>query len=384
MTTISNKPSSDHYAWYKEMRANAPAAFDQQRNTWHVFRYEDVKRVLTDHQTFSSHILPGDGVIQNSLSMTDLPAHRQMRNLISQAFTPRRIAALEPRITEIVHTYLDAVIERGSMDIIQDFSYPLPLTVICELLGIPFVDRTFFSHWVDVILEEFPKFQDTHQEAEQKLGDYFLEIASRRRREPKEDLVSALLAAELNGERLSDRDIQSLCMLLLVAGSETTRNLIGNAIYCFDQHPEALEQLRADPALLVGAIEEVLRYYSPVTFVFRLAAIDTTLAGQDIKAGQFVFPWIISANRDESRFTASDQFNILRTGEPHVDFGHGIHFCLGAPLARLEAKVALSILLARLQNIHIVQDRPLEMVKSPNIHGFQHVPVTFTPGHKRG
>jgi cytochrome P450 len=370
----------DFYAWYRDMRASTPVSFNQEHHVWNVFRYEDVKRVLMDPQIFSSRILPGEGFVETSILMIDPPLHRQARDLISQAFTPRRVAALEPRITEIVHTFLDAVIEQGSMDVIQDLSYPLPLTVICELLGIPFEDRAFFGHWADIVVTEFAKFQGTDLEAQLQLGDYFLKIASQRRQEPKEDLLSALVTAQVDGERLSDRDIQSFCMILLLAGSETTRNLVGNAIYCFDRYPEALAQLRANPALLPGAIEEVLRYYSPVKYVFRVATADTTLAGQEIKAGQLVFPWIASANRDERQFTLPDQFNILRTGEPHVDFGHGIHFCLGAPLARLEARIVLSAMIERLQDMRLVQDCALEPIESPSLSGFRQVPITFTPG----
>ncbi len=372
----------DFYTWYQDMRASAPVSFDQEHHIWNVFRYEDVKRVLSESTTFSSHILPGEGFIETSILMIDPPMHRQARNLVSQAFTPRRVAELEPRIIEIVHTYLDAVIEQGHMDVIDDLSYPLPLTVICELLGIPFEDRAFFGRWAETVVTEFAKFQGTDLEAQLTLGEYFLKIASQRRQEPKDDLLSALVTAEIDGERLSNRDIQSFCMILLLAGSETTRNLVGNAIYCFERYPEALAQLRANPALLPGAIEEVLRYYSPVKYMFRVATADTTLAGQEIKAGQFVFPWMASANRDERQFTHPDQFNILRTGEPHVDFGHGIHFCLGAPLARLEARIVLSAMIERLQNMRLVQDRPLEPIESPNLNGFRHVPITFTPGRK--
>lgn len=373
----------DFYSWYREMRASAPVSFDAKQNAWNVFRYDDIKSILTDYKTFSSHVAPSEGFLETSLMMIDPPMHRQARNLVSQAFTPRRVASLEPRITEIVHTFLDAIIEQGYMDVIEDLSYPLPLTVICELLGIPFEDRELFGHWAEIITTEFTKFQGDDLDAQLKFGEYILKIARQRERDPEDDLISALMVAEIDGKRLSDRDIQSFCMVLLLAGSETTRNMIGNAVYCLESHPEALALLRENPALLPDAIEEVIRYYTPAKYLFRIATTDTELAGQEIKAGQLVYPWVASGNRDEEHFTHPDQFDILRKDEPHLGFGHGIHFCLGAPLGRLESRIALSALIERLSNIRLVRDQPLEPVGSPMLFGFRHVPITFTPSTKR-
>ncbi|GCE13771.1 cytochrome P450 [Tengunoibacter tsumagoiensis] len=380
---LTHKPITnafDLYSWFTLMRTTNPVTYDEDHHAWNVFSYKDVYQILTDPKTFSSHILPGEGFIETSILMIDPPMHRHYRNLVSQAFTPRRIAQLEPRITEIVDTYLDSVIESGKMDVIQDLSYPLPLVVICEMLGIPMEDRDFFGYWTEIVIAEFAKFQGGDLEAQQKLGAYFLQIADLRRKEPKDDLISALLTAQVDGERLSDRDIQSFCMILLLAGSETTRNLIGNAIYALTEHPEVLAQVQNNLELVPQAIEEVIRYYSPVRFAFRVATSDVILGGQQIKAGQLIFPWIASANRDEHHFTSAEHFTLDRPAQQHVGFGHGIHFCLGAPLARLEARIALTSMLQRLKCLRLSHEEHLEAIVSPSLQGLQKVPVYFQPG----
>lgn len=362
---------------YRFMRESRPVYYHQQYGFWQVFCYDDVQQVLSDYTSFSS-TFGGGGQWQNplgaSLISIDPPRHRQLRNIVTQAFTPRSVARLSERITAIVNELLDRVAATGHMDIIDDLSYPLPVIVIAEMLGIPQEDRERFKVWSDAVVGA------THSEGgdpQAEMSEYFLDMIQQRRREPEDDLISALLDAQIDGQHLNQRELLGFCILLLVAGNETTTNLIGNALLCFDEQPEVMEQLRSEPELVPGAIEEVLRYRSPVQFMYRRAVADITIRDQEIRAGQMVLAWIGSANRDEAQFPDPDRFDIRRTPNRHIAFGHGIHFCLGAPLARLEAKIALTILLERLHEIKRVPGIPLEATGSNVVYGVKHLPVTF-------
>jgi cytochrome P450 len=259
--------------------------------------------------------------------------------------------------------------------------------VISEMLGIPPTDRKQFKQWSDVIVASSNNIigddlalAEASGKAMHAMYEYFAPIMERRRANPREDLISRLTSVEVDGERLSDSDIFSFCWLLLVAGNETTTNLISNAILTLLEEPAALARLRAEPALLPNAIEEVLRYRSPVQAMFRFAARDVELHGQMIEQGRVVLAWIGSANRDERRFPEPDRFDIERTPNPHIAFGNGIHFCLGAPLARLEARVALAAVLERLQELARVDDVPLVPVEGMIVHGVKSLPLRFRPG----
>jgi cytochrome P450 len=214
---------------------------------------------------------------------------------------------------------------------------------------------------------------------QREMGTYFMRVIEQRRRKPEDDLISALLSAEIDGERLSVQDLLSFCVLLLVAGNETTTTLIGNAMLCFDTFPATIPLLREDPSLLPSAIEEVLRYHSPILTVSRRVTTDTTLGGQELKAGQYVRPMIAAANCDESAFPHALAFDIRRNPNRHIAFGYGIHFCLGAPLARLESKIAFTAMLERLTDIRRVQDVPLEPILDSGSQGIKHFPITFKP-----
>ncbi len=363
------------FPWYSMMRKTDPVHYYEQHGIWQVFRYDDVQHVLSNYAAFSSSFGgPKDNPLSNSLISMDPPRHRQLRNLVTQAFTPRSVARLSDRITTIVTELLDNVVATGHMDIVDDLSYPLPVIVIAEMLGIPQEDRERFKHWSDAIVGgPTPDGSNPQQE----MGAYFLNMIAQRRQDPNEDLISALLAAQIDGIHLDQRELLGFCILLLVAGNETTTNLIGNALLCFDEHPEVMEQLRAQPDLMPSAIEEVLRYRSPVQMMYRHAISDVTVGDQNIRAGQMIMAQIGSANRDEAQFPDPDTFDIRRTPNRHIAFGHGIHFCLGAPLARLEAKIALTLLLERLQDIRRVHDTPLETMGSNIVYGVKHLPVTF-------
>jgi len=357
------------------MRNEKPVYFDEQHRVWNVYRYEDVQRVLSDYTAFSSNFGGASAMpLDSSLISTDPPRHRQLRSLVTQAFTPRTIELLEPRIRAITDQLLDEVAGTGAMDVVQQLAYPLPVIVIAELLGIPIEERDQFKKWSDAIVHGVGEGQVNPQ---REMGDYFMRLIEERRRTPKQDLVSALLKAEIDGEKLTIVELLGFCVLLLVAGNETTTNLITNAILCFDEHPDALAHIQSDPSLLPGAIEEVLRYRSPVQSMFRSAIADTKLGDQTIQAGQRVVAWIGSANRDETQFPHAEQFDIRRTPNRHIAFGHGVHFCLGAPLARLEAKVVLRAMIERLPGLHCEAKQTLDPLPSSIVYGVRRLLVHF-------
>jgi cytochrome P450 len=356
------------FPWYESMREVAPVCQDPSSGSWMVFGYDDVQTVLSDHQRFSSEI--GWFILLN----TDPPRHRLLRNLVTQGFTPRAVEALRPRIGQIVDGLLDRVEGVGRMDLIEDLAVPLPVTVIAELLGIPIEDRERFKRWSNGIVSG-PEPGQPNARAE--MTAYFSSLMDKRRREPRQDLVSTLMAATVDGERLTDADLFSFYILLLVAGNETTTNLIGNAVICLDRHPGATARLRGRPDLLGGAIEEVLRYRSPIQSMYRVTRSEVQIGGRTIGPGESVLAFIGSANRDPAQFPNPDRFDIERTPNRHLAFGHGIHFCLGAPLARLEARIALEALLRRLPGLAVAGDNTPLPVRSGIFHGVTSLPVTF-------
>jgi cytochrome P450 len=392
-------PPEEHfhpYGFYSTMRRDQPVAHDKQNWLWAVYRYDDVKRVLTDHTTFSSEFQriappqdPGDEQprFRSSLISSDPPRHRQLRDLISRAFTPRAVANLEPRIVEITHDLLDKVVDSGRMDLVGDLSYPLPVIVIAEMLGIPTEDRAQFKRWSDSLVDvsddsrngDGKALLERRRRLQDEMDAYFRPLIEERRFRPRGDLISGLVQAEIDGQRLSEEDTLTFCTLLLIAGNITTTNLIANAMHCFLEHPDQFACLRAEPNLLPSAIEEVLRYESPVQVLLRVTARGAEVGGQTIPAGERVFAWIGSANRDEAVFPHPERFDIARNPNPHLAFGHAIHFCVGAPLARLEARVALSILLERMRNIERA-DGAVETTRGGFLHGITRLPLRFTPG----
>jgi cytochrome P450 len=359
----------DPFGWYALMREARPVSRDPRWGSWGVFDYDGVQRVLSDHQAFSSEY--GD----LSLLNTDPPRHRQLRNLVTEAFTPRTVEALRPRITQIVTQLLDQVAQRGQMDVIADFAVPLPVTVIAELLGIPLERREQFKRWSDAFVTGGTA-EMNDDDARREMSSFFADLMEVRRRSPGEDLISALLAARIDGESLDRRALLSFCILLLVAGNETTTNLIGNAVLCLGEHPDAQAELRDNPELVASAVEEVLRYRPPVHSMFRVAKAEVRLGDQTIPAGDMVVAWIGSANRDPRQFPDADRFDIHRSPNRHLGFGHGIHFCLGAPLARLEGTIALAALVRRLGPLQVDRSE-LEPLRGHVVHGVHRLPVAF-------
>ncbi|MEP7359285.1 MAG: cytochrome P450, partial [Anaerolineales bacterium] len=386
------------YPLFSFMRRYQPVFSVQKYKLWLVFNYEDTRRVLTEQASFSSDFrhLEGAEAMQNpqmrsSLITSDPPVHTKLRALVTRAFTARAVANLEPRIASLTHSMLDQVIETGRMDLVDDLAYPLPVVVISEMLGIPSEDRAQFRIWSDQLVRSANTlFGDRKgMQADVPEGSsplvmegmepYLAGIIEQRRREPREDLISGLVAAELDGERLTAADLMSFCSLLLVAGNITTTNLVANAMLSFVQHPAALARLQADPALLAGAIDEVLRYQSPVQFTFRITTRAVELSGKTIPAGSVVLAFIGSANRDSAKFPNPGRFDITRDPNPHIAFGYGIHYCLGAPLARLEGRIVLSILLQRMRDIRLANLLPLTSGDALILHGVRHLPLRFRP-----
>lgn len=374
----------DPFPQYERMRESTPVFLDEQSGSWHVFRYDDVQRVLSEHARFSSR-MGGDEsseaghLFASSLITTDPPRHRQLRSLVTQAFTPKAVDALAPRISELTAALLEEITSRGTADLIGALAYPLPVIVISELMGIPAEDRDRFKRWSDVIVSQTRTGAATedHQAANQEMTGYFLDLIEQRRRRPGDDLISSLLAAEIDGQKLNVGELLGFCALLLVAGNETTTNLIGNAVLCFTEVPGTIDRLLQEPALLPQAIEEVLRFRSPVQSMYRVTVADTILGDVQIPAGAPVVAWIGSANRDERQFERPAQFDVDRGQIRHLAFGHGIHFCLGAPLARLEARIALEATLTRLPGLALAPGARLERMDSTIVYGVKSLPVSW-------
>ncbi|KPL85657.1 cytochrome P450 [Herpetosiphon geysericola] len=370
------------YPWFKTMREQNPVYFDQTIGSWVVFRYADVKQVMTDYEHFSSAPPDrGDGMnmFANSMLMTDPPRHRQLRSLVNLAFTPRMIEQLHERIDGLVNGLLDDMLAQSEPDFIRDFATPLPMTVIAEMLGVPSEDQDKFKYWTEQIITS----SNNPNMAEivpiyQEFGGYLYSMIEQRRTEPRADLISDLLKAQIDGESLSDMDLIGFCALLLVAGNETTTNLLGNAVRVFSEQPAIYAELRANPSLIPNVLDETLRYYSPVKAMPRHTHADQQIGDVTIPAGQRIMAVIGSANRDESQFPNADSFDLHRKGNQHIAFGHGIHYCLGAPLARLEGKLALEALIKRVETIAIKPDAQLEPIPTPITFGVKNLPVVIT------
>lgn len=380
------------YRWLREMRETHPVWLDKDSGCWHVFRYADVYRVTTDYQVFSSErkrFNIGSTAERPTLLSMDPPEHRLYRSLVTPSFTPRALARFSGRIAAIAQELLDQVRDVGHMDMVADFSYPLPATVIAEMLGVPATDRTLFKSWADRLFslqikdEELlnAREQNRHerQQVNQEMQQYFQQVLAERRRQSQDDMVSELIAAEVEGEHLCAEDVVNFSILLLLAGHITTTNLLCQAIRCFDEHPEAMEQLRADPTLMPDAVEEVLRYASPVWRLIRVARTDVVIDGVTIPEGAPIFAWLSSANRDEEQFAEPERFLITRSPNKHMAFGHGIHFCVGAPLSRLESAIALPMLLEQLPQLRVSYEEPVALAGGIGLFGIRRLPVTFAP-----
>lgn len=382
----------ERYDTYQALRHAMPVMPVPNTDLWFIFRYDDVRAVISDPTTFSSdfkvfgkEILaqnPDQALALQSLIGIDPPMHRKMRDLIARAFTPRVIEGYETKIRALVEGYLNAAIEKGSFDLIRDLGEPLPTQVIADTLGIDPAFQDEFRQASDTLLQADVS-SGTGEgalkaaQAEQVLIDYLSKLIEQRRESPQDDLTSALISAEVDGERLSNRDIIGFCELLLIAGNGTTTHLIGNMMLALMENPTEYARLREDPSLLPTAIEEALRYYSPAATVLRSATRDVTMGGQTIPAGSRIMPVLTSANRDETKFVDANRFDITRDPNPHIAFGNGIHYCLGAPLARLEARIAFEEILKRMNDLELHSSATLQVNPGMLINSLQALPLTF-------
>jgi cytochrome P450 len=387
-------PADTMFAWCRMMLDTQPVHLNDKQQ-WHVFSYADVARVLSDPASFSSdfsafissHPDLEQHFRRGNIATTDPPRHHKLRALISQAFTPRMVAALAPQITEITISLLDTVHGADRFDLVDSLTHPLPITVIAELLGMPTEDQPRFRVWAEILHEQQQVVDATTLTGQneellntlaptiREINEYLLAYARRQRQQPADNLIGKLVTAEIDGERLTDEDIAGISGGLLSGGHVTTTALLGNAVLSLDRHPEAAAAVRADRSLVPAAIEEVLRYRPPLPRLLRVTTTDTEIGGHTLPAGQLVIPWIAAANRDPARFLDPDRFDIHRTTTGQLAFGHGIHFCIAASLARLEAKIALDILLERYQNITVDTTNSIEFYNPWHITSVKRLPM---------
>ena len=387
----------DPYDQYRKLQSRDPVHRSRLFGGWILTRYADINEALTDsrfladdsklpdfekrrQQMATAAGIPNDPPT-NSMLRLDPPDHTRLRSLVNKAFTPRAIEKLRPRVEEIVTELLDAVADKGTMDVIEDLAFPLPVMVICEMLGVPAEDRDLLKGWSDEIvltLGAVPSNDAVRRsyEAGEAMSSYIEAIAEERQREPRDDLLSALVAAEEEGDRLTMEEVYSTVLLILVAGHETTTNLIGNGLLALLQNPDQLQLLRDDPALAQSAVEELLRYDSPVQATSRLVTEEVTLDGHTVEPFQQIVLLLGAANRDPAQFTDPDRLDITRDEGSSLSFSQGIHFCLGAPLARIEAQIALPAMLDRFPNLKLATERA-EWGDGIILRGLKTLPVTF-------
>lgn len=385
------------YPAYARLRAQDPVHWDEADSRWLLTRYADVATVLRSPSASSRRVQatvrfvppafrPLAEARSKSMINADAPDHNRLRLLVSKAFTARAVDAMTDNIQRLVDGFLDAVQSHGRMDVIADLAYPLPVTVIAEMLGVPAEDRGRFKHWSDELsilagggggpsaltLDDYRRSAKSYSE----LTAYFGAIAAQRRAQPRGDLLSALVQAEEAGDRLSEQELYANAMLLLVAGNETTTNLIGNGTLALLHHPDQLQKLRENPALIPSAVEELLRYDSPVQMTSRVLTDDLPVGGKQLRRDQMVVVLLGAANRDPEAFPDPDRLDVERADNKHLAFGLGSHFCLGAQLARLEGRIAFETLLRRMPGLRLDGAEP-QYRRHFNLRGLQSLRVAF-------
>lgn len=397
---FSLQSATNPYPTYALLREQAPVYRTEPHGYWAVSRHGDVTFVLRRDELFSSDIGADRGppphvdaelwreleiLRSNNLVGTDPPAHTRLRKLVTGAFGPRAMAALEPRILEITTHYLDAILAKDEPELVADLAIPLPVTVIAEMLGIDPARRADFKRWSDDILEmgQLTRHPLLGRErvaelirSRRELVDHFRALVDERRAHPGGDLVSELVRREVEEERLSADEVLSMVVLLLIAGNETTTNLIATGAHLLLEHPEALAALRAEPALIPNFIEETLRFEGPAPSLFRRATTDVTLSGVTIPRGDFVVPMLSAANRDPAQFPDPDRFDIRRETRGHLGFGFGIHFCVGAPLSRIEGRIAFEQMLRRLPPFSRTTAHP-DWSRNTSLRALRSLPLRF-------
>jgi cytochrome P450 len=368
------------YPTYRQLREEAPIFWSEKSKYWLITRYEDVHSILKD-MSYEKQLqrwkqvnpmvkmLPEVSKLIDTRSKWMLnmnpPDHTRLRGLVNRAFTPKMVSAMRPHIEEIANYLIERIKDKEKFDLVEEFAFPLPVVVIAEMLGVPREDREKFKTWSHALvdtLEPTPNIDKMKKanKATEELYEYLRPLIAERRRDPKEDLISALAAAEEEGKTLSEDELLANCVLILVAGHETTVNLIGNAVRTLLQHPDQLALLKGNPDLIGGAISEVLRFESPVQSTRRLAGETMDLNGTTIKEGDMLVLLLGAANRDPAQFENPDVFDIQRDAKKHMAYGHGIHHCLGSSLADAEGQIAVGTLFKRLPDLRLV-DQNIEI-----------------------
>ena len=395
---------ADPYPLYRRLRTEDPVLWDPFLHAWVVTRYDDVVRVLLE---FSAHrtptpeqltemgladLSPIASVMVKQMLFMDPPAHTRLRGLCSQAFTPSRVERLRQHIQDIANRLLDRMLPTGEMDVIADFAAPLPAIVTAEMLGVPISDHVQLKHWSADFAEMLGNFQHNPDRASRvrtslnEMVAYFKEAIREQRVQPREGLVSSLLAAEIDGDRLTEEELIANLIVTMVGGQETTTNLIGNGVLTLLRNPEVMEDLRRDPSLTACAVEEFLRYESPSQHTARMAPQDVEIGGKKIHKRQAVIAVMGAANRDPDRFSDPDRLDIRRKDNKHVAFGFGAHFCFGAPLARIEGQIAFATISRRIKNPEL-KPGPVVWRENLGLRGLTALPISFaasSPGIQRG
>jgi cytochrome P450 len=393
---------ADPFPIFARLRAEDPVHWSAILGGWVLTRYRDVRQVLNDPRfsadritPFRDHLAPnaraGVAELLKTLGLwavfNDPPAHTRRRGLLNKAFTSRAVAALQPMIERIVDHLIARAAARGEMDLIADFAYPLPASVIAGMIGVPIEDLDRFKTWSDEIAAfvgsalATPEKRERGERGAREMSAFFRAMVADHRKNQRDDILSGLIAATDAGQMLSEDELVASCILLLFAGQETTTNLIGNGMLALLRNPEALAALRREPWVAAAAVEEMLRYDGPTQAMTRIALEDVSLdrGGPTIRRGDRVFALLNAANRDPAVFPDPDRFDVARDDSRHLSFGFGIHFCLGAPLARLEGRIGVAALVQRLPELTLVLDRP-EWTDSFVLRGVKALPVTFRAG----
>jgi len=398
---ISNEFLDDPYPLLRQLQKEDPVYWSESIGGWIVTRYSDIIPTFRDVAHFSNYgrfaktveyLAPEDRqklapfenhYRQQSLLQSDPPVHTRLRTLMAKPFSATNVEAMRPKIRKIVNDVIDSVKPRGQMDVIRDLAYPLPFSVLGTIMGLPDKRQDEIKHWADEIL----LFQGVNrppvallersQAALLAMRSFLSNLVNEKRRNPADDVISQLVAAEAEGNRLTEQELVYTCVTIMGAGHETTTSLIGNGLYTVLNHPEQWQKLRENPALLASAIEEMLRYESPVARQPRVIKDDTELGGKKLLKGQVAFQMLNAANRDPEYFTDPDTFNIERQNNRHIAFGMGIHFCLGAGLARTEAQEVFTAIFERLPNIRLASEKAVWDRHKPNSRMLHTLPVEF-------
>ena len=390
---LSSRAIQDPYPTYARLRARSPVHSSRLLEAWVFTRYADVEAILRDYRRFSN--MPSNRRVPKrqrtfvpprtdwTMLFLDPPEHTRLRALVNQAFTPRAVDALEPHIRTIMRELLDDMEDPAGFDLMAAVANPLPVIVIAEMLGVPPKDRARFKHWSNArarMLEPMitPQERERAVAAGESLDAYFMPIIKARRREPRDDIVCALALAEEEGDSLTEREMLTMLRLLLIAGNETTTNLIGNGVLALLQHPEQLAMLREDPSRIPAAVEELLRFDTPVQLDIRAVLEDCEMHGVTLRRGDGAVLAIGAANRDAEVFDEPERLDIERSRGSNISFGRGVHHCLGAPLARLEGRIALEVLLERFSSIRLLTGRPA-FRRGIVLRGLESLPVSAIP-----